>query len=194
MAEFFCRLRTTTVQGLGEMKFLEMGFERDVDERPDADDDDPAYGRLCHATFQVVGEDLIPEDWSDYFDVDPTFSVRNGCRMFPHNPDSTIMATIGVWNLSTRDHVASDDLDPHVRKLLSVLRLPRPDFQDKLEACGLKAYIRVYWRNDTGDRIPSLSDPVSALLAGERIEVEIDEYPQTINVEDENGVIHQAWA
>jgi hypothetical protein len=104
------------------------------------------------------------------------------------------MATIGVWNLSTRDHVASDDLDPHVRKLLSVLRLPRPDFQDKLEACGLKAYIRVYWRNDTGDRNPSLSDPVSALLAGERIEVEIDEYPQTINVEDGNGVINQAWA
>src|SRR4051794_27632788 len=197
MAEFVCRLRTVTVGGLGDVKFLEMGYENDEPDDADALDDDddaiPALRHLCHATFQVVGDDLVPEDWSAYFEVEPTFSVRRGCRMFPHKAESTVVGTIGVWNLSTRDHAISDDLEPHVRELLSVLPLPRLDFRERLDACILTTYIRVYWRNDTGDRIPSLSDPVSAALAASAIELEIDEYPQTINVEDEKGVRHQAW-
>jgi hypothetical protein len=46
---------------------------------------------LCYATFQVVGDDLVPEDWSAYFGVDSTFSVQRGCRMFPHKGEDSLL-------------------------------------------------------------------------------------------------------
>jgi len=190
----FVRIKTVDMGNLGKVKFLEIGHEHDADDFDDNDERAPVPDYLCYATFQVVGDDLVPEDWSAYFGVDSTFSVQRGCRMFPHKGEDSLLATIGVWNLSARGYVISDDLEPHVRELLSVLRLPRKDFRDRLKACGLKAYIRIYWRNDIGDRFPFLSEPVSSAMAADGIELEIDEYPQTINVEDEDGVWHQAWA
>ena len=191
----FVRIKTVDMGNLGKVKFLEIGHEHDADDFDDNDDRAPVPDYLCYATFQVVGDDLVPEDWSAYFGVD--FDILRAAGM----PD---VSAQGRGQPLSHDR-RLESLDPrlcHQRRSraaragvpLSVLRLPRKDFRDRLKACGLKAYIRIYWRNDIGDRFPFLSEPVSSAMAADGIELEIDEYPQTINVEDEDGVWHQAWA
>jgi hypothetical protein len=82
----------------------------------------------------------------------------------------------GVWGVSSKNAVRSDDLTPHLRYLVKILALPRQDLRELFERSNARMRFFCYWDNETGNRIPDVPDDIRAMMEAMGGTIEIDEY------------------
>lgn len=145
-----------------------------------------ASSGAAYATFQLIGDLVEPEFWNAYFGLLPSEFHRKGESVAPDGADISPSGRpcarhkSCVWSLTSRGQVVSDDLDPHLRYLIDMLALPRPDFADLLARHSLISRMFCFWENPDGGRVPVVAERLHSILKTSAIALEIDEYPQQI--------------
>jgi hypothetical protein len=129
---------------------------------------------LLNAKFCVYHDNLDPSQVSTLLALQPTEAFRRGepiitkRRRYSDHP-------IGGWILSSRDLVASDDLETHVAWILDQIE-PASNAIRSLRAHGNDAaLICVFSGGETGDG-PTLSPRTLARIAKLEIPVDFDVY------------------
>lgn len=134
--------------------------------------------RMAFATAMIFGDDTVPEYWTTYFGLEPTFYMRKGEPfVLPSGRQSTWPGKSNMWGYSTEDIIREDLLDPHLNYLISKLSLPRPDLKAFLTAHQLKFRFSCFWANFTGDRIPFVEPRIKEIIEESGGDLSIDEYP-----------------
>jgi hypothetical protein len=143
-------------------------------------DDAPQPGagyRLAHASVSVYGDQIDPDFWTGYFGCSPDKTRIKGVKFTtPTGRPSKFGASIGIWAISSREAVLSDQLTPHIDYLVSKLLLPRADLPKLLELRGETMRCFCYWDNYSGDRIPVIDPRLEAVIKESGGYIEIDEY------------------
>ncbi|CAG9263933.1 conserved hypothetical protein [Burkholderia diffusa] len=133
--------------------------------------------QLAHASFTIYQDVEPPEFWTAYFGVAPTRAGAKGQpRVMPSGRVSDFPWRQGIWSLSSKDLVVSDELTPHLRYLVERLALPRADLCQLL--ADKRAHMRFfcYWDNEAGDRVPDVPDDIRSMMESMGGTIEIDEY------------------
>lgn len=133
---------------------------------------------LAFVTCTISGDKVIPDFWTGYFVVEPDIAVEKD-RPFktPSGRVSPRPGRTGVWGISTKLAVREDELIPHLKYLISHLRLPRPDLPRLLQASEAQMRFLCYWANYSGDRQPAIDPELRILIESSGGIIEIDEYP-----------------
>lgn len=121
-----------------------------------------------------MGDTLVPEEWTAYFGVQPTDSGIKGAYRKTTRTGQDLYRRSGLWLLES--NIVSDDLEPHLLNLIEALQLPRPDMSEILRSKNVRSDFFCFWMNETGDRVPVISDATKAILNECGIVLEIDEY------------------
>jgi hypothetical protein len=133
--------------------------------------------QLAHASFTIYQDVEPPEFWTEYFGVAPDRQREKGqFRVTSSGQTSKFPARIGVWGVSSREHVQSNTLTPHLRYLVERLALPRSDLPELLRRTGARVRFFCYWDNESGDRVPDVPADIRAMMEAMGGTVEIDEY------------------
>ncbi|SAL44549.1 hypothetical protein AWB65_03442 [Caballeronia humi] len=144
---------------------------------PDLSASLPPDWPLAHATFILAGDDVSPEFWTNYFGVTPDRVMTKGeTFLYPSGKRSERVAGRGFWAVKSEVKVRSDQLEPHLRFLMSHLGLPRGDLHDLVRGDGINMSVWCYWFNESGDRIPDIPDDIRELMESMGGTIEIDEY------------------
>jgi hypothetical protein len=134
------------------------------------------------ATLRFAGDALDPDEISRVVRERPTKSYRKGetYRAGPHGPD--VVGKTGVWFLSTRRKIPSEDLADHLNALERLIA-PFGDqdtrlkaLRDIMERMNLQARVTFFWRGPPGTECPGIS-PVATATFGRlpaKIEPDID--------------------
>ena len=131
--------------------------------------------KLAHASFTISGDKVIPDFWTEYFEIQPDMARRKG-DPFTTKHGRVIQTWTGVWGVQSKREIRSDALEPHLRYLIQHLALPRSDLRSLIENVGAKMRFFCYWSNETGDRIPDVPEDIQAMMDALGGIVEIDEY------------------
>ncbi|MDR5756628.1 DUF4279 domain-containing protein [Caballeronia sp. LZ035] len=132
---------------------------------------------LAHATLIVSGSGVVPEFWTTFFGVEPTWTVTKG-KPFktPSGRMNPRLGKLGLWAFGSKPHVTSDHLAPHLIFLQSRLSLPRRDARALAEAQGATIALWCYWCNHSGDRVPDIPPFAHEMMEAMGGMIEIDEY------------------
>jgi hypothetical protein len=132
---------------------------------------------LAFASMSLYGDALDPDLWTTYFGCRPDTALIKGIEKLTRTGRASgFKAGIGVWGISSREAVVSNDLGPHIEYLVSKLLLPRPDLRKLLEQRGETMRCFCYWANYSGDRIPVIDPRLEAIIKESGGYIEIDEY------------------
>ncbi|SAK61405.1 hypothetical protein AWB75_02622 [Caballeronia catudaia] len=133
--------------------------------------------QLAHATFVIYQDIEPPEFWTKYFGVSPSRAGMKGQpRTMPSGRVSAFPWRQGIWSVSSKEAVTSDDLAPHLRYLAGLLNLPRPDLRELVVRTNAQMRFFCYWDNATGDRIPDVPESIRTMMEEMGGTIEIDEY------------------
>jgi hypothetical protein len=133
--------------------------------------------QLAHASFTISGDQVIPEFWTNYFDVKPDTAITKGEPFItPSGRTSRVPGRTSVWGVRSKSAVQSDRLEPHLRYLVEYLGLPRADLRDLVARTSARMRFFCYWDNETGDRVPDVPDDIRAMMEAMGGTIEIDEY------------------
>ncbi|WP_312892430.1 MULTISPECIES: DUF4279 domain-containing protein [Paraburkholderia] len=120
---------------------------------------------------------MSPGFWTEYFGVEPDRQIAKGQSFeLPSGKLSSRPGKFGMWAVESKDAIRSDELAPHLLYLKSRLGLPRAELRGLIQAQEAKLALWCYWMNDTGDRVPDVSDDIRAMMEAMGGTVEIDEY------------------
>lgn len=73
---------------------------------------------LAYASFSIYQDTESPEFWTSYFGVTPdTQRIKGEFRVTSSSQMSKLPARIGMWSANSKEHVHSDNLEPHLRYL-----------------------------------------------------------------------------
>ncbi|KXV08264.1 hypothetical protein CR51_10760 [Caballeronia megalochromosomata] len=132
---------------------------------------------LAYASFTIYQDVERPEFWTSYFNIAPhRAGVKGEPRIMPSGRMATTPWRLGQWSVSSKSAVQSDDLQPHLRYLLSLLNLPRADLPGLAKRTGAKMRFFCYWDNYEGNRVPDVPDDIRRIADAMGIAIEIDEY------------------
>lgn len=132
---------------------------------------------LAHATFIMSGTAVEPDFWTEYFGVQPDSTITKGKPyLYPSGKFSKHLGKLGFWAIESAKAVRSDRLEPHLRYLTGILKLPRDDLRDRIGQDGVKMSLWCYWYNETGDRVPGVPDDLREMMESLGGVIEIDEY------------------
>jgi hypothetical protein len=133
--------------------------------------------RLAHASFTISGDQVLPNSWTDYFDVAPDLAISKGDPIpDPTGKARSLTRRTGVWSISSEGKIVSDELEPHLCYLIERLELPKEGFRNRVAQGGASVRLFCYWYNDTGNRMPHIPDDIRRLCEKEGIEIDIDEH------------------
>ncbi|HEV3430537.1 MAG TPA: DUF4279 domain-containing protein [Paraburkholderia sp.] len=133
--------------------------------------------QLAYASFTIYQDVESPEFWTSYFGVAPDAAGVKGERFVtPSGRMSAGTRRIGVWSISSKAFVESDELAPHLHYLTDRLALPRSDLRGLIERTGARMRFFCYWSNEGGNRVPDVPDDIRAMMEAMGGTVEIDEY------------------
>lgn len=133
--------------------------------------------QLAHASFTISGDAVAPDFWTSYFGVVPDTAIAKGDPVRdPTGQGRSLTRRTGVWGVRSKSAVRSDLLTPHLRYLVDLLKLPRPDLRELLDSSKARVRFFCYWDNERGDRMPDVPDDIRALMESLGGTVEIDEY------------------
>jgi hypothetical protein len=152
------------------------------------------HERLAYATFSIIGDEIAPDFWTQYFGVVPTIEVVKG-NLFktPSGSMSSTPGRTGVWAYSSKNIVHDDILDPHIRFLVNCLKLPRTDLPNLLVEKKAKSRLSCFWSNYRGDRVPTIDDALRQIVELSGGVIEIDEYPQRHKLITADGKEVDLW-
>lgn len=138
----------------------------------DASADSGAY-----ASFLITGDAVLPEFWTDYFQMTPDTTIVKGQSFtLPSGKSSKALGKTGLWGVSSESAVESDLLEPHFRYLIARLGLPRQGLQKIVRENGAEVRFSCFWFNPSGNRIPDVPDDIRAMMEAMGGTIEIDEY------------------
>jgi hypothetical protein len=132
---------------------------------------------LAHATFIISGDAVEPDFWTEYLGVQPDSIITKGKPfLYPSGKLSRRPGKLGFWSVESKEAVWSDQLAPHLRHLIKLLKLPRDGLRDLVCRDGIKMSFWCYWDNETGDRVPDVPDDIRTMMESLGGVIEIDEY------------------
>lgn len=133
--------------------------------------------QLAYASFAIYQDAESPEFWTKYFGVSPSCAgVKGQQRITPSGRISSFPWRQGIWSVTSKDAVTSDELTPHLRYLVNLLALPRPDLRELVERMNGQMRFFCYWENGSGDRIPDVPEDIQTMMKSLGGTVEVDEY------------------
>ena len=133
--------------------------------------------KLAYASFSVSDDDLVPQEWTDYFGLVPDIAITKGDPIHdPTGQDRKLTRGTGVWGISSKTAVYSDELADHLRYLTRVLGLADMDASAFAAHSGAHMRFFCYWNNCGGTREPLIPDDIREIAERSGIEIEIDEY------------------
>jgi hypothetical protein len=133
--------------------------------------------QFAYASFAIYQNVEPPAFWTRYFAVTPDSAGVKGERFItPSGRMSAGARPIGLWSVSSKAAVASDELAPHLRYLVKLLALPRADLPKLVSLTNARMRFFCYWDNETGDRAPDVPDDIRAMMEALGGTIEIDEY------------------
>jgi len=131
----------------------------------------------AHATFIISGDAVDPDFWTEYLGVQPNSTITKGKPfLFPSGKLSSRPGNLGLWSVRSKEAVRSDQLAPHLRYLIKLLKLPRDGLRDLVCRDGIKMSFWCDWDNETGDRVADGRDDIRAMMESLGGVIEIDEY------------------
>ncbi|WP_323123718.1 DUF4279 domain-containing protein [Burkholderia alba] len=137
----------------------------------------PPENALAYATFIISSEQTPPDTWTAYFGVFPSRTITRGKPyQLPSGRLSSKPGKLNLWALESKAAVHSDRLEPHLRYLIDRLSLPREDLWKRIRQVDARMRFLCYWDNETGERVPYVSDTTRQLIESFGAVVEIDEY------------------
>lgn len=132
---------------------------------------------LAHATFILSGEAVEPDSWTEYFGVQPDSTIIRGKPfLYPSGKLSSCLGKLGLWSVQSEGAVHSDQLTPHLRYLVQILKLPRDGLCGLVCRDGVKMSLWCYWDNQSSDRVPDVPDDIRTMMESMGGIIEIDEY------------------
>jgi hypothetical protein len=133
--------------------------------------------QLAYASFAIYQDVEPPEFWTKYFGVSPSSAGMKGQqRITSSGQISSFPWRQGIWSITSKDAVTSDELTPHLRYLVNLLALPRPDLRELVERINGHMRFFCYWENGSGDRIPDVPEDIRTMMERLGGTVEVDEY------------------
>jgi hypothetical protein len=137
--------------------------------------------RRIYASLRVRGDSLDPEQVTRTLRVFPTIAYAKGMKYQAGERTGELVGRTGVWLLSTKDIVASDNLTIHLLFLMGVL-LPTPkDTSPFIHVRALlarhkdwRADISCFWHGRLGEKRPSVPRQISDFLKIIPVELELD--------------------
>ncbi|WP_448168471.1 DUF4279 domain-containing protein [Burkholderia ambifaria] len=137
----------------------------------------PADNILAYATFIISSEDVHPDTWTALFGVFPSRTITRGKPyLLPSGRLGSRPGKLNLWALESKPAVHSDRLEPHLRYLIDRLSLPRDDLRERIERADARMRFFCYWDNETGNRVPYVSEATRKLIESIGGVLEIDEY------------------
>jgi hypothetical protein len=156
--------------------------------------------RKAHAAFQLWGDAVEQQFWTDYFGCPPTEFYVKGTTCDPMGREFTPEGKpfgrrkSNGWELSSKLPVDSDELGAHVAYLIDKLGLPRPDFQQLIRDRSISARMFCFLDNTNGDRSSEIDEKLLKVLQISQIEFDVDEYPQEVwIVNKDRKKLYKAW-
>ena len=131
---------------------------------------------MAFATLRFVGDNLDPNEISRVIKVMPTKEHKKDqtFRSGPYGPDIT--GNTGVWYLSTRQRLFSENLNDHLREI-DALVAPFGDndnrlrqLRDIMERKNLQAHVSLFWMGPPNACRPPFTLPAAL----SRIPVDIE--------------------
>lgn len=137
--------------------------------------------RTPFASFRVRGKSLDPSQITNILHVFPTVAYAKGMKYEAGERTGTLVGRTGVWLLSTRGTVASDNLVDHLGYIIGILVPDTRNFEPltKLHLVlakhkDLKADVSCFWHGHFGETHPSIPKPMSDLLKLLPADIELD--------------------
>jgi Domain of unknown function (DUF4279) len=147
--------------------------------RHDAVASKDASSLLTYATFTVSGDSVVPNFWTEYFEITPDIAVTKGHSFVtPSGRASKTPGRTGVWGITSKSIVTVNSIDLHLLNLIDRLKLPRSDLATLLLDHGAKIRVLCYWANYSGSPVPQISENLRRTFESSGGVVEIDQYPQ----------------
>ena len=131
---------------------------------------------LAYATFHVMGDTVEPTFWTAYFGVSPDTAIEKGKPFVTPSGRPGGPGRVGLWGVSSKLLVRSDNLSPHLRCLTERLNLTRGDLPQVVAEKGVRLRFFCYWRNQGGDRAPDIPQDIRVIMETLGGTIEIDEH------------------
>jgi hypothetical protein len=133
------------------------------------------------ASFRVRGDALDPDQITHLLHVFPTTAYAKGHKYMAGAGTGELIGRTGVWLLSTRGIVASENLIHHLEFIIRILV---PDTKNFGPLIGLnmlllkhkdvRADVSCFWHGRFGERRPSIPKTISDLFKLVPADIELD--------------------
>ena len=137
--------------------------------------------RRAYASLRIRGDSLDPERVTRALRVFPTVAYAKGAKYRAGDLTGELVGRTGLWLLSSRDIVASDNLLDHLNYIIGILA-PGPTHFAPL--AGLRVLLErhkdvhvdvaCFWHGRVGDKRPSIPRSVTEFLKMIPAEIELD--------------------
>lgn len=116
---------------------------------------------VAYASFSIRGDQVRPEFWSSYFDIEPDIFVEKG-KPFktPSGRMSRGAGRTSVWGYSSAKKVGTTDLNEHIIYLIDNLGLNRTGLAQMVDNQGGTMRFFCYWDKNILKHNPIIADEV----------------------------------
>jgi hypothetical protein len=137
--------------------------------------------RRAYASLRVQGDSLDPEQVTRTLRIYPTLAYAKGMKYYAGERSGELVGRTGVWLLSTKGIVASENLYHHLIFIIGVL-FPNPKDISRLTTFralllknkDLRADIACFWHGRFGEKRPSIPREITEFLKIIPAELELD--------------------
>jgi Domain of unknown function (DUF4279) len=137
---------------------------------------------IASASLIFAGDRLDPDRITTLLDVRPTTAYRKG-EVYKRSRGHEVIGRTGLWLLSSRGHLKSDELNDHLVYLKAIV-FPTPTGANDLvvplkmlmRADGLTAELSCFWYGEHGASEPEIPEDIRAAFSqiGATIETDFD--------------------
>lgn len=126
--------------------------------------------RKTYATFLITGDRLEPEKVTHVLRIVPTVAYAKGESYPAGNRTGMLIGRTGVWLLSTRDIVASDNLRDHLMYIVGLFVpgrqnvMPLTHVRALIAKKGLRAELTAFWHGARGAKKPPIPVSVTEIM------------------------------
>jgi Domain of unknown function (DUF4279) len=132
------------------------------------------------ATLRFAGDALDPEEISSVLKENPTHAYKKGESYRPGPRSPEITGKTGVWFLSTKRKIQSNDVVDHLNALERIIS-PFGDQDNRLKQIreimnrkNIQAHVTFFWRGRPGARHPSIPSVATDTLRRLPADIEAD--------------------
>ena len=132
------------------------------------------------AGLRFLGDRLDPRRVSQLLGIEPTTAYRKG-EVYKRSRGHEVIGRTGLWLVSSRSHVKSDELNDHLAYLQTVIFPPGTNdlvipLKTLMREDGLTADVSCFWYGEHGASEPEIPQDIRAAFSqiGATIETDFD--------------------